>query len=105
VLEALASGVPAIVTPDGGPKYIVREFVSGEPETGVIAEDSGFAAAIAAILCDPKRLAAMRTNARAYALTCSWDAVFDGVYDGYRDAFEGVREERFAGAGDDSSPA
>ena len=25
VLEALASGVPAIVTPDGGPRYIVRD--------------------------------------------------------------------------------
>ncbi len=83
VLEALASGVPAIVTPDGGPKYIVRDAASGEPETGVITGDSGFASAIASILRDPERLAAMRTAARAYALDCSWDAVFDRVYQAY----------------------
>ena len=29
VLEAMASGVPAIVTPDGGPKTIVRDGVTG----------------------------------------------------------------------------
>jgi phosphatidylinositol alpha 1,6-mannosyltransferase len=29
VLEALASGVPAIVTPDGGPPTIVRDGVTG----------------------------------------------------------------------------
>jgi hypothetical protein len=28
----------------------------------------------------------MRIAARAYALTCSWDAVFDRVYAGYQDA-------------------
>ena len=83
VLEALASGVPAIVTPDGGPKYIVRDGASGEPETGVVADDAGFAQAIEAILRNPQRLAAMRTAARAYALTCSWDAVFDRVYNAY----------------------
>ncbi len=29
VLEALASGVPAIVTPDGGPRYIVKDGETG----------------------------------------------------------------------------
>jgi glycosyltransferase involved in cell wall biosynthesis len=78
VLEALASGVPAIVTPDGGPKYIVREG-----ETGFIAEDEGFAGAIANLICNPGRLHAMRLAAREYALGCSWDAVFTRIYDAY----------------------
>ena len=79
VLEALASGVPAIVTPDGGPPTIIREG-----ETGRIVPDSEFANAVAAVLRDPAGHALMRKAARAYALTMSWDAVFDGVYEGYQ---------------------
>ncbi len=79
VLEALASGVPAVVTPDGGPRMIVRDG-----ETGRIAKDEDFAAAIAGILGNPQKHAAMREAARAYALTANWDAVFEGVYAGYK---------------------
>lgn len=78
VLEALASGVPAIVTPDGGPKYIVRDG-----ETGFVAADDGFAAAIATLARDRMRLNRMRQSARLYALGCSWDAVFERVYTAY----------------------
>lgn len=78
VLEALASGVPAVVTHDGGPRTIVREG-----ETGRVAHDDEFAAAIAEIAGHRDKHAAMRRAARAYALTASWDAVFDGVYAGY----------------------
>lgn len=78
VLEALASGVPAIVTPDGGPATIVRDHL-----TGRIVPDDGFTGAIAGLVADPARLALMRQAARAYALTASWDSVFEGVYAGY----------------------
>jgi len=79
VLEALASGVPAIVTSDGGPRYIVKDR-----ETGRIVPDEGFSAAIAALISDPVEHQAMRRAARRYALTASWDAVFEGVYAGYQ---------------------
>ncbi len=90
VLEALASGVPTVVTPDGGPATIVREAarVVGGP-VGCIAPDREFAAAIEALVEDPERLAAMRANARRFALTATWDAVFEGVYAGYGDALGG----------------
>jgi phosphatidylinositol alpha 1,6-mannosyltransferase len=78
VLEALASGVPAIVTPDGGPASIVTDGANGS-----IARDEDFAEAIAGILADSQRFAAMRAAARNHALQCSWDAVFTRVVEAY----------------------
>jgi glycosyltransferase involved in cell wall biosynthesis len=78
VLEALSSGVPAIVTPDGGPCTIVRDH-----QTGRIVGDDGFASAIEELIDHPEDLAAMRQAARAYAETASWDSVFEGVYSAY----------------------
>ena len=78
VLEALSSGVPAIVTPDGGPKTIVRDGT-----TGRIATDEDFASAVSSVLSHPETHARMREAARTHALTMSWDSVFEGVYAGY----------------------
>lgn len=78
VLEALASGVPAAVTTGGGPKFIVQHGT-----TGIVHQADDLPAAIARLLQDPAQLQAMRTSARNYALTCSWDAIFDDVYAGY----------------------
>jgi glycosyltransferase involved in cell wall biosynthesis len=82
VLEALSCGVPAIVTPDGGPATIVRDVA-----TGRIVPDAGFAGAIATILDDPESHNEMRRASREYALAASWDSVFEGVYSGYKTCF------------------
>jgi len=78
VLEALASGVPAVVTPDGGPKSLVHDGA-----TGFVAADADFTEAILRIAGDPSLHAAMRAQAREYAMGASWDAVFEKVYAAY----------------------
>jgi glycosyltransferase involved in cell wall biosynthesis len=78
VLEALASGVPAIVTPDGGPASFIRNGVTGQ-----VASDGEFSSAIAGILDNPQLHNEMRRAARLYALSASWDSVFEGVYAAY----------------------
>lgn len=85
VLEALASGVPAVVTADGGPKFIVRDG-----ETGFVTQDDLFAKSVAELVRDRMRLEGMRVKAREYALGCSWDSVFDRVYAGYGTAMQAV---------------
>jgi phosphatidylinositol alpha 1,6-mannosyltransferase len=86
VLEALASGLPAVVTSDGGPKYIVRDG-----ETGFVTKDDRFAEIIAELVRDRARLERMRTAAREYAIGCSWDTVFERVYAGYGEALPVAR--------------
>jgi phosphatidylinositol alpha 1,6-mannosyltransferase len=87
VLEALASGVPSIVTPDGGPRYIVKDG-----ETGSIATDDGFSAAVAKVILDPELHARMRLASRNYAQSASWDSVFEGVYSTYEEVLAGHRK-------------
>jgi phosphatidylinositol alpha 1,6-mannosyltransferase len=87
VLEALASGVPAIVTPDGGPRYIVKDG-----ETGTIATDEDFSAAAAKLILDPEMHARMRLASRTYAQSASWDSVFEGVYSTYEEVLASHRK-------------
>ena len=86
VLEALASGVPCVVTPDGGPASIVREG-----ETGFIRHDDAFAGGIATLAANTGLRRDMSRRARAYALTASWDAVFESVYAHYAAVLPGTR--------------
>ena len=79
VLEAFASGVPAVVTDAGGPKFIVNHGVSGF----VAHSDTEFIEHTANLLRDAGLRASMGSAAREQAARESWDTVFDKVYEGY----------------------
>src|SRR6516225_8327853 len=80
VLEALASGVPAVVTNHGGPKFIVEHEKSGF----VAKNDSEFIDYVDRLRKDPDLLGQMRVAARERAeRSPSWESVFSSVYDVY----------------------
>jgi phosphatidylinositol alpha 1,6-mannosyltransferase len=80
VLEALASGVPAVVSPSGGPKYTVEHGKSG-----YVANQFGeFAPLLGNLMTDAGWHASMRLAARERALSIgSWDRIFSGMYNAY----------------------
>lgn len=86
-LEALASGVPAVVADRGG----VRETViPGRTGVRVPPGDvQGFAEACARLLGDERERRRLAMGAREEALARRWDAVLDGVLDTYAESAAG----------------
>ncbi len=83
VLEALASGVPAIVSSIGGPRGTVQHG-----KTGYVANNlEQFAGFADRLLTQRELLLAMRLAARLYALSTSWDVVFENMYKAYERFF------------------
>jgi glycosyltransferase involved in cell wall biosynthesis len=79
VQEALASGVPAIVMNQGGPRFIVRHGTSG-----IVAEsDDQFCRATAMLAANDCLRGQMARAGRAQVEFQSWDRVFEEVYEGY----------------------
>lgn len=82
ILEAMASGVPPIVSTGGGPKYIIRPDIDGYAATDIEA----CAHSVLALYHDRALRLQMSANARQRALTFSWEGVFGDVYTKYEDA-------------------
>jgi phosphatidylinositol alpha 1,6-mannosyltransferase len=80
VQEAAASGVPAIVTTQGGPQSLIVPGVTGFAATS----DEEFVQAVLGLVAEPRRMQAMGAAARQNILTASWDTAFEMVYSAYR---------------------
>lgn len=81
VLEALASGVPAVVTNQGGPKFLVQSGVTGI----VAADETDFIESVARLAGDADLRARMSLAAVKYAHEQSWDRVFESVWNVYEE--------------------
>jgi glycosyltransferase involved in cell wall biosynthesis len=91
VLEAQASGVPAVVTSMGGPKHVIQPGF-----TGIVAEDeSEFMEAVLAMMSMSELRTTMGLAARKRACRASWSEVFEDLYEDYQ-AHCPVRQELLA---------
>ena len=90
VLEAQASGVPAIVSDQGGPKFIIRDG-----KTGLVARsNSEFLKATLGLMSQPELHAQMRAAASELARRASWDSVFETVWQAYELCVQRAAAER-----------
>ncbi|MCC6539226.1 MAG: glycosyltransferase [Bryobacterales bacterium] len=88
VQEAMASGVPVVVTADGGPKFLVRSGVTGF----IAAGDAAFPRCALALAADARLRFRMGGAAREHAAKQSWDHVCEAVYAAYSEAVSYRRE-------------
>jgi phosphatidylinositol alpha 1,6-mannosyltransferase len=89
ILEAQASGLPAVVVDRGGPPDLVREG-----ETGLIAranDPADFAARVGTLLADPEARRRMGCHAREAAAAHDWSSINGRLLDSYRAVMERYR--------------
>ncbi len=80
VLEAMAAGVPSVVMPEGGPKFLIEHGKNGF----VARDDRDFCEIVERACAEPQRLSALKIAARNAALSYSWEKVFRNVYEKYQ---------------------
>ena len=82
--EAMASGVPAIVSHQGGPKFLIKNG-----ETGFVAENfEEFVQYSVELMDNPEKMSKMKQSAREVVGSRSWDAVFEKVYEAYSETMK-----------------
>jgi glycosyltransferase involved in cell wall biosynthesis len=90
VLESLASGTPALCVQSGGVGEIVTDRVTGR--LCAPRDAKAFAAAIREIVEEPRVLNAWAVIGRRYALSQSWEAIFERLLEGYERALSDKSE-------------
>jgi glycosyltransferase involved in cell wall biosynthesis len=87
VLEAMASGMPVVAIRAGGVADTVQHGITGllvEPT----APPGRFAEVVLSLVAQPERRRTMADQARAFALSQSWDTIMGGLRDRYQIALE-----------------
>lgn len=84
VIEAMASGLPAICARAGGPVDHIRDGVNGFLFDADDVDD--MVAKVKLVLSDPKVMKEMGQHARAYAETQTWESIFDSLLNDYESA-------------------
>ena len=80
VLEAMSSGVPAVVMSSGGPKFLIEHGTNG-----FVAESStDFIETVVRIVKNPQQISALGQAARRSAQKHSWDCVFEKTFEYYK---------------------
>jgi phosphatidylinositol alpha 1,6-mannosyltransferase len=92
IQEAAASGVPSVVTNEGGPRHLV---VHGD--TGFVAEqDAEFIARVVELARSRELLKRLGRAARERMAGISWDAAFEKTYAAYRYCLQERSQEQGA---------
>jgi len=80
VLEAMSSGVPAVVMSEGGPKFLIEHGVNG-----FVAEDEkDFVKIVLNLVKNPQRLSAFGEAAHRSAQEYCWERVFEKLFEYYK---------------------
>ncbi|HMP98016.1 MAG TPA: glycosyltransferase family 1 protein [Kiritimatiellia bacterium] len=92
VLEAQASGLPVVVSDEGGPKDAMVDGVTGIVIRGINGEN--LAAGVDALTDDPARMAACRRQARLHAERMTPEASFDAFWRIHQSLESAIRSPR-----------
>src|SRR5262245_13454151 len=82
VLEAQASGLPVLVTDEGGPRENMIDGQTGH----ICANERAFARRVAELTWSTERRQRFAEAARAYALERTWESSLAPLFDAYRSA-------------------
>lgn len=80
VLEAMSSGVPAVVMSEGGPKFLIDNGTNGFIANG----EKDFVETVARLVANPQHLRALGQAARRSAEDNSWERVFEKMFEYYK---------------------
>jgi glycosyltransferase involved in cell wall biosynthesis len=89
IQEAAASGVPSVVTDEGGPKHLVVPGITGY----IAGTNVEFVEMAVEMTRDRARLQKMGAAARENVMGCTWDAAFEMTYEAYRHCWSRQKSE------------